>query len=193
MLFETICIHNGSIQNLSYHQSRLDSSRSALFGEEIEELDLSSVIHPPAGSGILKCRVVYDRVLRSVDYTPYRPRSIKRLKMVDSQIGYAHKFTDREQIEELFERRGGADDILIVRDGLVTDTSIANIAFFNGRNWVTPKTPLLRGTTRERLVRSGFLLPRDIRRSEIQGFSKFALLNAMIGFEPVENGIIIDR
>ncbi len=193
MLFETICIHNGSIQHLSYHQARLDSSRAALFGDEIEELDLSSVIHPPTGTGILKCRVVYDRVLRSVHYSPYRPRGIKRLKIVDSQIGYAHKFTDRGQIEELFERRGEADEILIVRDGLVTDTSIANIAFFNGRNWVTPKSPLLRGTTRERLVKSGFLLPRDISCREIRNFRKFALLNAMIGFEPVESGIIIDR
>ncbi len=192
MLFETICIHNGSIQHLSYHQARLDSSRALLFGDEIEELDLSSVIHPPTGSGILKCKVVYDRAFKSVDYTPYTPRRIRRLKIIDSDIGYAHKFTDREQIEELFERRGEADEILIVRDGLVTDTSIANIAFFNGQNWVTPKNPLLKGTTRERLVKSGFLLPRDILYREIRSFQKFALLNAMIGFEPVESGIIID-
>jgi len=192
MLFETISILNGSIQHLSYHQARIDSSRAALFGEDIEELDLSSIIHPPTGSGRLKCRVVYERVLKSIDYTPYIPREIKRLKRVDSQIGYSHKFTDRGELEELFEKRGDADDILIVRDGLVTDTSIANIAFFNGRNWVTPKSPLLRGTTRERLIKSGFLLPRDIPYSEIRSFRRFALLNAMIGFEPVENGIIVD-
>ncbi|WP_456403907.1 aminotransferase class IV family protein [Hydrogenimonas sp.] len=191
MLFETICIQNGSIQHLSYHQARFDRSRSALFGTECEPLDLGSVIRPPTGTGILKCRVVYEREILDVSYHPYAPRRVRRLKMVESSLGYTHKFTDREALDELFEKRGSADDILIVRDGLVTDTSIANIAFFNGRGWVTPKTPLLRGTTRERLVKSGFLIPRDIRAAEIADFQKFALLNAMIGFEPVENGIIV--
>ncbi len=191
MLFETICIQNGSIQHLSYHQARFERSRSALFGDECEPLDLGAIIRPPTGTGILKCRVVYGREILDVEYQTYTPRRIRRLKMVESSLGYSHKFTDREALDELFERRGSADDILIVRDGLVTDTSIANIAFFNGRTWVTPKRPLLRGTTRERLLKSGFLIPRDIRVSEIGTFQKFALLNAMVGFEPVENGIIV--
>ncbi|BBG66565.1 aminodeoxychorismate lyase [Hydrogenimonas sp.] len=192
MLFETIRIHNGSIQHLSYHQARFDSSRAALFPDEAKDIDLASIIHPPTGSGILKCRIRYGREVTDIDYSPYIPREIRRLKIVHSSIGYAHKFSDRRELDELFEKRGDADEILIVRDGFVTDTSIANIAFFNGRTWVTPKRPLLRGTTRERLIRSGFLVPRDIRVDEIRGFDRFALLNAMIGFEPVESGIITE-
>ena len=37
------------------------------------------------------------------------------------------------------------DEILITRNGLLTDTSIANIALFNGKEWHTPKHPLLKG------------------------------------------------
>ncbi len=192
MLFETICIQNGSIQHLSYHQARFDASRAALFGEEAGRVDLGSVIKPPSGSCILKCRIEYGSQITQISYTPYKRRCIKKLKKVSSSIEYAHKYTDREAIEELFQTRGDADDILIIRDGLVTDTSIANIAFYDGRKWLTPKTPLLRGTTRERLIRSGFLVPRDIGVNEIESFERFALMNAMIGFSPVENGIITD-
>lgn len=192
MLFETICIQNGSIQHLSYHQARFDMSRAELFGNDCEKLELGRVIHPPVRSGIFKCRIVYDADILDIGYEPYVPREVRKLKIVESSIGYAHKFTNRDELNGLFEKRGDADDILVVRNGQITDTSIANIAFYNGHRWITPKLPLLRGTTRERLVRCGFLLPREIKVDEIGRFERFALLNAMIGFEPIENGIIID-
>jgi len=190
MLFETICIKNGSIQHLSLHQMRLNRSQEALF-EHFEPIDLGAVLHPPSGSGTLKCRVVYNENLLDISYEPYRPRVVHSLRIVESQIDYDYKFSNRDALDELYARRDGADDILIIRDGLVTDTSIANIAFLKGRQWVTPKTPLLRGTTRERLIRSGFLIPRDIRVGEIGTFDAFALLNAMIGFDPVKHGKIV--
>ena len=190
VLLETISIVNGSIQHLSFHQARLNGSQKALF-ENYTPIDLGSIIHPPSGSGHLKCRILYADRLIDISYSPYRPRKIEQLKLVESTIDYAHKYSDREALDDLFARRGGADDILIVRCGLITDTSIANIAFYDGRKWITPKSPLLRGTTRERLVRSGFLTPGDIRVDEIGNFEAFALLNAMIGFEPVKHGTIL--
>ncbi len=190
MLFETICIQNGSIQHLSYHQTRFDRSRRVLYGEDVPHIELGDAIRPPSTKGTLKCRILYTKEIESIDYSPYSPRRIKRLKLVDSTIAYSHKFADREEIDELFGMKEDADDILIVRNGLVTDTSIANIAFYNGHTWLTPKSPLLAGTTRQRLIKSGFLVPRDISVDEIDRFERFALLNAMVGFEPIENGII---
>ncbi|BDY13375.1 aminotransferase class IV family protein [Hydrogenimonas cancrithermarum] len=189
MLLETISIVNGSIQHLSLHQARLDRSQSALF-EDYTPIDLGSLIHPPSGSGQIKCRIVYADELIDISYAPYHPREVRHLKLIESSIDYAHKYSDREALDDLFARRGGADDVLIVRNGLITDTSVANIAFYDGKKWITPKSPLLRGTTRERLVRSGFLIPRDIRVDELGNFETFALLNAMIGFEPVKHGTI---
>ena len=189
MLLETICIKNGSIQHLSLHQARLDRSQGALF-DEFEPIDLSAHLHPPSGEGTLKCRVLYGPSLLDVTYEPYRPRSVRHLKPIDATIDYTHKYSDREALDDLFARRGDADDVLIVRDGLVTDTSVANIAFLKNRRWYTPRNPLLRGTTRERLVRSGFLTPRDIPLAEIGSFEAFAILNAMVGFCPVKHGKI---
>ncbi|WP_201351792.1 aminotransferase class IV family protein [Hydrogenimonas urashimensis] len=190
MLFETICIHNGAIQHLSLHQMRLERSQAALF-EEYEPIDLGKVVRPPSGKGVLKCRVLYAQRLAEVTYEPYRPRPVSTLKAIEARIDYAHKFSDREAIEDLFARRGEADDILIIREGMVTDTSVANIAFLKDRHWYTPKNPLLKGTTRERLLRSGFLIPREIRLDELSSFEGFALLNAMIGFQPVKHGKIV--
>jgi len=190
MLFETICIQNGAIQHLSLHQKRLDRSQAALF-ENFESIDLGKILRPPTGTGTLKCRVLYAERLIDVTYEPYRPRSVKTLRIVESDLDYGHKFRDRDTIDELFAQRGDADEILIVKKGLVTDTSIANVAFLKEKRWYTPKTPLLHGTTRERLIRSGFLIPREIRAEELESFEAFALLNAMIGFQPVKHGKIV--
>ncbi len=189
MLLETISIINGSIQHLSLHQARLNRSQEVLF-QRFNPIDLSRIIHPPSSHGHFKCRILYADELITIDYSPYRPRKIKELKCVESTIDYTYKYSDRSAIDELFAKRGSADDILIIRHGLVTDTSIANIAFYDGKEWITPKTPLLCWLTRERLIRSGFLMPRDIYADEIDQFQGFALMNAMIGFQPIKNGTI---
>jgi len=189
MLLETICIHNGAIQHLSFHQARLNQSQ-ALHFDDAEPIDLGRLLRPPTGRGVLKCRVLYGQTLREITFEPYRPRRIRHLQPIHAHIDYAHKYSDRTALEALFAQRGEADDILIIRDGLITDTSIANIAFLREKQWYTPKTPLLEGTTRRRLIQSGFLIPRDIPIEEAHSFEAFALLNAMIGFMPIENGTI---
>jgi len=68
----------------------------------------------------------------------------------------------------------------------VTDTSIANIAFYDNGMWKTPKNPLLKGTTRARLIDEGKLIEADIRVNELRNFSKVALLNAMIDFDVLQ-------
>ena len=70
--------------------------------------------------------------------------------MIDNDdICYPYKYTDRDNINRLIELRGDCDDILIIKNGMVTDSSYANVVFrdLNG-NWVTPSTFLLPGTIR---------------------------------------------
>ncbi|RUM56328.1 MAG: 4-amino-4-deoxychorismate lyase, partial [Nautilia sp.] len=69
-----------------------------------------------------------------------------------------------------------------VKNGLITDTTISNLAFFDGNNWITPKTPLLKGTKREELIQKGFLKEKEIKIEDIKHFKKFAMMNAIIGF-----------
>jgi len=189
MLLETICIINGKILNINYHQERLNKSQKALFSS-FTPINLNEIIKPPSSKGQLKCRVVYADELIDISYSTYHEKVVKNLKLIESDIDYSYKYSNRDELNELYAKRGNADDILIVKNGLITDTSIANIAFWNGHKWITPKSPLLKGTTRERLIKNGQLEQRDIDINEIKKFDSFALMNAMIGFKPIKNGTI---
>ena len=90
------------------------------------------------------------------------------------------------QLDSLFTRRGEADDILIVRNGLLTDTSIANIALWDGRQWHTPTRPLLKGTRRAELLDNGILTEHDIPVEKIWTYRKIRLFNAMLHFGEIE-------
>ena len=75
---------------------------------------------------------------------------------------------------------------IIVRRGLLTDTSIANIALFDGKDWFTPKLPLLRGTCRTALIDNGIIKEKDIRPEELSSYSFVRLFNAMIKWGALE-------
>ena len=52
-------------------------------------------------------------------------RMVSSLRPVASDtIDYSYKSTNREELNDLFARRGKADDILIVKDGYLTDTCL---------------------------------------------------------------------
>ena len=180
-LFETIKIENGKIFNLEWHNQRLNKSRFEFFREK-NELQLEDYITPPQ-KGLFRCRVLYNSTILSVDYFPYKEKTIKNFKVVKSHIDYHLKYDDRSELNKLLEDALNYDEIIIEKNGLLTDTTIANIAFFDGEDWVTPITPLLEGTTRARLVKEGFLKLKEIKKENIKNYSHFALMNAMIGFQ----------
>ncbi len=179
---ETIKIVDGEIFNLEYHQKRYESVLESLDIKNIQ--NLGDFINPPAW-GLYRCRLVYDRENIEVAYHEYKKREIKSLKLIfENDIEYAQKSTDRKGIEALFKAREEGDDILVIKNLFVTDTSIANIAFqTSSGEWVTPRNPLLKGTTRARLLDEGKIKEADIKVQELRGFSKVALLNAMIDFD----------
>jgi len=181
LLLETIKIEGGEVCNLPYHQARLDRSRKALFHTE-DALPLSRIIEPPP-EGLYRCRILYDSEVRSIEYLPYTPKKIHTLKIVPSDIEYGYKYADREAFESLLEAHRDVDEIIIEKEGLLTDTTISNIAFYDGKRWITPAKPLLQGTMREKLLDEGFLLKADITREMLKGYTHVALINAMIGFK----------
>ena len=178
-LLETIKIVDGKIYNIEWHNNRFNKSREKLFQKK-EILNLEGFITPPK-RGLYRCRILYGKDIDSIEYIPYTPKIIESIKIVKSDIDYSYKYSDRKEINSLLKR--SFDDIIIEKDGFLTDTSIANIAFYNGQQWVTPKKPLLHGTMREQLLYENFLIVKNIKSREIQNFSHFALMNAMIGFQ----------
>ena len=181
---ETIKSVDGVLFNLSYHQKRYESLLNSLSVEKKE--DLREHLYPPQ-VGIYRCRLVYTADTITVSYHEYKKREISSLKLIfNNDINYSSKSTNRDEIDALYEQRGEGDDILIIKDLLVSDTSIANIAFYSDGEWITPKKPLLHGTTRARLIDEGKIIEADIKVQDIRSFSKIALLNAMIEFDVLE-------
>ncbi len=189
-LLETICYENGRCHNLKMHRQRMNYARKSLFGLE-NEIDLGKVLQQVAkeqltdsDKGIFKCRVVYDRQIRDIQFHPYLRPQIRSLQLVeDDDINYLFKYEDRNALNRLFARRGSADDILIVKNGLITDTSFCNVLFFNGRAWLTPEQPLLKGTCRATLLEREQIETAVIGADDLHYFTKVRLINALIRFE----------
>ena len=191
-LFETIKIIGGEPQNLPMHDERMNRSRYKLFGKN-DFLKLSDYITVPndANDRITKCRIIYKTSVNSIEFSPYIPADIKTLKIVDaSTLVYDFKYLDRSRLTALIDKRA-ADDILIIRNGCVTDVSFANIVFTDGERWITPDTPLLHGTMRELLLRKVVIKMDRITINDLSLFTHFRLINAMLGFDapllPVSN------
>ncbi|SFV66049.1 Aminodeoxychorismate lyase [hydrothermal vent metagenome] len=190
MLIETIKIENGQIHNIEWHNQRFNSSRKELF--ELDEIiNLKNHITPPTQKGVFRCRILYNKDIISIEYIPYQTRNLRTFKIIQSDIDYSYKYSNRITIEKLKAEALPYNEIIIEKDGLLTDTSIANIAFYNGTYWVTPKKPLLRGTMRANLLSNNQLIEKDIKVAELKDFSHFALMNAMIGFQ-IQKNIIIE-
>ena len=190
-LIETIRILDGQFNDLRYHEQRMDYSLKELYGVE-GKTDLSqffSLLHLPQ-QGLYKCRLLYDHQSKVVEFIKYTIKPVTSLRLiVDNNILYDHKYSDRSSMAQLVQKRSGCDDILIVKNGSVTDSYYANIVFKSGNKWYTPQTYLLRGTMRERLIHSGEIQEEQIRMSDIKKFEKFKLINAMLGFESSECNI----
>lgn len=188
MLLETLRCENGSPIHLSYHQERLEATLHTLNIQKT--YDLHTLIFPPK-LGIYRCRFLYNAEGYSIEFHPYIPKKITSLKLLFADdIEYAIKYSDRKALERLFEQREMCDDVLIVKNGFLTDTTIANIALEIEGKWFTPQTPLLAGTTRARLLKEGFLTPAPLSVSDIAKATKVGVMNVMVGFIEVENGII---
>ena len=184
-LLETIKIKDGVMQNVFLHNQRMNNSRLMLFGKDNfinleEEIDLED----DDFDGIFKCRVLYSNVIEIVEILPYQIKKINSLKMVfDDSISYAHKFEDRKDISNLYLEKENCDDVLIIKDGFVTDTSYCNIVFDTGTKLITPSTPLLKGVKRQQLLNEKIIEEQEIKHTDIKLFNKAFLINSMFDLD----------
>ena len=96
-------------------------------------------------------------------------------------------------MDELFDKRGDCDEILIIKDGYITDTSISNIVFrLPDSWWLTPVTPLLEGTMRTFLLESGQIAEAILRPEDLPLFTEARMINCMMDLES-SPAIQIDR
>ena len=181
---ETIRADHGVPAPLEYHQERVDKTLrdwDCAFSLDLDEA-LGSISIPPFEKS--RIRVEYGvKGLECIQVTEYRMKPIGSIAWVPiGDRDYRYKYADREWIYACLER-SGCDEVIMVKDGFVTDASIANLAFYDGRQWITPDTPLLSGTRRRYLLDAGVLHEAPVRPADLRHFSRMRLVNAMIPWE----------
>lgn len=184
-LFETIKCSDGKLFNMEFHQARFEKACREYFGIS-NTIYLTELIEIPefATNGLFRCRITYTKQIEKIEFLPHQYREIKSLKLVeDNEIDYRFKYADRERLNLIFEKRGNCDDIIIVKNGYITDGFAANLVFFDGKIWWTPCTPLLAGTQRAKLLAEGKISESMITPADIEKYIKFGLINAMHDFE----------
>jgi 4-amino-4-deoxychorismate lyase len=187
-LIETVCWENGEFQRLALHEERMHRSMHHFFGLTGHP-HLSDVLKIPVSimDQKVKCRITYSDKLEKVEYDPYVLRTVRSLKLLqDDSVDYSFKLINRDALNRLFELRGDSDDILIVRNGLITDSSYANVVFLKEGVWFTPESPLLQGTKREYYLRNGQIRTMPIHPDDLTQFEEARLINAMLSIEDVD-------
>ncbi len=184
-LIETICLQDGQIPLLAYHQKRVNRSRFMLFGIK-KQLNLDTFLKEQdlPKTGRHKLRIVYDRLVHDFTCVPYQQKKITNLRIVvENTVDYRHKYLDRKALDNAYSYRDGCDDIIISHHQFVTDTYFGNIALFDGKKWWTPAHPLLKGVQRNALIKNGQLHPTVIRIPDLKYFKEIKIINAMIRLE----------
>lgn len=180
---ETIRLEDGSPQYLGYHQRRLEHTIRTHFPEVERMPHLYEYLPTEVPPGRAKWRVVYNHEIEEVSVQPYEARPIENLQLIEANdIDYPYKSLDRSAIEVCYQKRGECSDVLIVRQGLLTDTSIANIALGDGHTWLTPQSPLLDGTTRARLLDEAHLKASELTPNDLEHYPFITIFNALIPF-----------
>jgi 4-amino-4-deoxychorismate lyase len=184
-LLETIQVRDGQFQNIEYHNKRFNTVRLELFGsDDFQTLENLIKIPSECLEGIFRSRVVYEQEILETTFTPYVYKEIKTLKLVDiGNWDYSYKYTDRSFLTNLLNENKGFDEVIMVKNSFITDCTIANLAFWDGSNWFTPSTPLLKGTKRQQLLDSQLIMETEIRIKDLGKYEGVRLINAFRGLE----------
>ena len=188
LCIETIAVENRQFKNLKYHEARLNKTRNELWGYR-DKWDLSAMIVVPDSvtNDLHKCRLAYGYEIDAIKWEPYSARTINKIQRVyHHSVDYSYKYDQRPELNLLYDQRKDADEILIIKQGMVTDAFYYNVAFFDGNKWYTPDTFLLPGTQRAFLLDSGIIKEAVIREEDIIKYSHIKLFNAMVDWGNAE-------
>lgn len=183
LLLESIKILNGKVYNVTFHEQRANRSRKMIFGLE-RPLNLKKAIVVPEEfkKGLVKCRVIYGESIESVSFTMYEKRKINSAKVIYADhVLYDHKYVIRKVLDDLYAKREDHDEIIIIKNGFVTDAYYYNVVFEKEGKFFTSDTPLLRGIQRERLIHSKKVQVIPIGSEDISSFDRVHFVNALNG------------
>jgi branched-subunit amino acid aminotransferase/4-amino-4-deoxychorismate lyase len=169
--FTAAQVRGRRVRGLDLHLARLEAASREMFGtapdaelirarvrhalgDDIADASLRVTILRPGASGATPTVVITATDAGEMAGAPQRLRSVRwvrslpHIKQVGGNFGQIYFGTAAE-------REGYDDALLTGDDGLIAETTVANIGFFAGGTVVWPVGPLLQGTTKLLLERHG--------------------------------------
>ncbi|GAX87233.1 4-amino-4-deoxychorismate lyase [Lebetimonas natsushimae] len=188
---ETVLVKNGKIQNLEYHLKRMKKTLKHFFKNEKLKVKTEKLNFDNTDNARVRITYSYDGI-RNIEVFPLKERKFKKFKIVKIGFDYSFKYKNRKKFSILHSTFSiNFDEFILVKNNLITDTTISNLAFFTGKEWITPKYPLLKGTKRQELLDKRFLKEENIHVYDLPYFKKMAMINAIIGFQEISEFDII--
>lgn len=169
---------------MELHQKRVNQTFSH-FGKE-GSIDLAKIYKnlEHDEDGLFKLRISYDldKKIRT-QMIPYAIPEIHDFQLVENNsFDYSFKFEDRRELDKM-KMKSKAEEIIIVKNNHITDTSFSNLLFLKGKDWFTPNTYLLNGVQRQHLLKNKKIKEAEITLQNIKQFSHFQIINALNDFD----------
>ena len=182
--FETIRYVNGVLENVSYHQARINRTVSALGGETSIQLDKTQLVHDFEKDIVYKIKCLYNlEGAYHIEKAVYHKKTIQTVSIHQAALEeYQYKYTNRNWLNEAL-KNAGTDEMIILQNNMIKDGNYANLVFFNGSEWHTPLHPLLLGTHRARLIDENKIIEKDITLSDLANYTILKYINAMMLWE----------
>lgn len=177
---ESIKIENGKVFLLNFHQKRVNET-FAHFGKK-NSLDLFKILEKTVlnENGLFKMRIIYDLDGKyETELIPYHFKKLNTFELVENNtLDYSFKFEDRKVFAQM-KSTSESEEIIIVKNNFITDSSYSNLLFLKDKQWFTPHTYLLNGVQRQHLLSMKKIEETEISLKNIQEFSHFQIINAL--------------
>lgn len=181
---ESIKIEDQKPYLLDLHQQRMNDTFRH-FGKD-SVMDIATMYQnlEHDEDGLYKWRILYDLDGNfESKLIPYAISEIENFELVVADdLDYSFKYEDRKELEKM-KSKSRCEEIMIVKNGYIADTSYSNVLFLKNKNWFTPSTYLLNGVQRQHLLKNKKIKEAEISLSTLKEYSHFQLINALNDFD----------
>lgn len=191
-LIETLAVRAGRLAHRDLHRARLMRSATA-FDIPFPQQEWDDQTTEAAGGQdrIVRFALATDGGLTRTE-RPLPPAAEQARLAVDTvatpdSLWRRHKTSRRRFCDEAKARHAAADDVILVTaDGLVTETTIANLAVRLDNLWCTPPLSdgLLPGIGREVALAEGRLVERSVTVDDLFRATAVATISSVRGWRP---------
>lgn len=187
-LIETFEVIHGLPQRINLHHDRMCRSglRHGFMPPSLQEV-LSAindciVLNDLTDHPSVRCTIEYRTAITACRAIPYTVRDIHSLLLIElpDHIDYADKWSDRTCFAPLSALCEEGQEPLLIRDGLLTDTTYSNVVIEMNGEYLTPSRPLLFGTRRQYYLDQGLIRTADLSIQDCLSADRIHLVNAMM-------------